>query len=107
MTFSLSVSDAIGHRSPEQGWGSDWLSGGWEHVPMTFSLSVSDAIGPRSKGGAPIGSVMDGDTRKLEEVLVKGEGRATLKMRRDGEAVVEEVVSSLSGCEERKMGLKL
>lgn len=56
---------------------------------------MSDAIGPRSKGGAPIGTVMEGDTRKLEEALDKGEGRATLKMRRDGQAVVEEVVS---GC---------
>ena len=54
-----------------------------------------DAIGPRSKGGAPMGTVMEGDTRKLEAALDKGEGRGrtTLKMKRDGQAVVEEVVS--------------
>ncbi len=58
-----------------------------------MSFFMSDAIGPRSKGGAPIGTVMEGDTRKLEEALDKGEGRATLKMKRDGQAVVEDVVS--------------
>ena len=52
----------------------------------------TDAIGPRNRGGAPMGSVMEGDRSKLEEALVRGEGRATLKMRRDGQAVVEEVV---------------
>jgi len=35
---------------------------------------------------------MEGDTRKLEQAVTKTEGRATLKMRRDGEAIVEEVV---------------
>ncbi len=42
-----------------------------------------------------MGSVMEGDTRKLEQALDKGEGRGrtTLKMKRDGQAVVEEVVS--------------
>lgn len=52
----------------------------------------SDGIGPRSKGGAPMGSVMEGDTRKLEEAMGRGEGRTTLKMKRDGQAVVEQVV---------------
>ena len=52
-----------------------------------------DAIGPRSKGGASMATVMEGDTRKLEQALERGEGRTTLKMKRDGQAVVEEVVS--------------
>ena len=57
-----------------------------------LSLMCSDGIGPRSKGGVPMGSVMEGDTRKLEEAVGKGEGRTTLKMKRDGQAVVEQVV---------------
>ena len=40
-------------------------------------------------------SVLEGDTCKLEQALDKGEGRATLKMKRDGQAVVEEVVRTL------------
>lgn len=38
-------------------------------------------------------TVMEGDTRKLEEAVGRGEGRTTLKMKRDGAAVVEKVVS--------------
>lgn len=38
-------------------------------------------------------SVMEGDTRRLEQAVEKGEGRATLKMKRDGQTLVEEVVS--------------
>ncbi len=37
-------------------------------------------------------SVMEGDTRQLEEAVAKGEGRATLKMKKNGQPVVEEVV---------------
>lgn len=36
--------------------------------------------------------VMDGDTGKLEEMVSRGEGRATLRLKKDGQAVVEEVV---------------
>ena len=63
-------------------------------IDFYISLSdvCSDGIGPRSKGGVPMGSVMEGDTRKLEEAVGKGEGRTTLKMKRDGQAVVEQVV---------------
>lgn len=35
---------------------------------------------------------MDGDPAKLEQTVSKGEGRATLRLKKDGEAVVEEVV---------------
>lgn len=59
---------------------------------VSASLLNVDAIGPRSKGGATMVAVMEGDTRKLEEAVAKGEGRTTLKMRRDGQAVVEQVV---------------
>ena len=54
----------------------------------------SDAIAPRSKGGgASVLPVLDGDTDKLEEAVIKGEGRATLRLKKDGQSVVEEVVS--------------
>ncbi len=40
-----------------------------------------------------MGALIEGDTcRKLEQAVEKGEGRTTLKMRRDGQAVVEQVV---------------
>lgn len=37
--------------------------------------------------------VMTGDTGRLEEMVMHGEGRATLRLKKDGQAVVEEVVS--------------
>lgn len=61
-----------------------------------FSLTfLSDAIAPRSaaKGGASVVPVMEGDPEKLEEAVSKGEGRATLRLKKDGKAVVEEVVN--------------
>ncbi len=61
--------------------------------PPPLCISITDAIGPRSKGGTSVTSVIEGDSRKLEQAVNKGEGRATLKMKRDGAAVVEEVVS--------------
>ena len=36
--------------------------------------------------------VLDGDVGKLEELVSQGEGRATLRLKKDGQAVVEEVV---------------
>ncbi len=36
--------------------------------------------------------VMDGDTGKLEDMVSRGEGRATLRLKKDGQAVVEDVV---------------
>ena len=60
----------------------------------THTYTHSDAIAPRSKGGgASVLPVLDGDTDKLEEAVIKGEGRATLRLKKDGQAVVEEVVS--------------
>lgn len=62
----------------------------------SFSLTfLSDAIAPRSaaKGGASVVPVMEGDPEKLEEAVSKGEGRATLRLKKDGKAVVEEVVN--------------
>ena len=60
----------------------------------THTHTLSDAIAPRSKGGgASVLPVLDGDTDKLEEAVIKGEGRATLRLKKDGQAVVEEVVS--------------
>ena len=56
-------------------------------------LIDTDVIGPRLKGGASTASVLEGDPHRLEQALASGEGRATLKMKRDGQAVVEEVVS--------------
>lgn len=53
----------------------------------------SDAIAPRSsssKGGAM--PVLEGDSSRLEGAVSKGEGRATLRLKKDGQAVVEEVV---------------
>ncbi len=59
-------------------------------------LTPVDAIAPRgssSKAGASSLSVLEGDTSKLEQAVSKGEGRATLRLKKDGQAVVEEVVS--------------
>ena len=36
--------------------------------------------------------ILEGDAGKLEEKLNKTEGRATLRLKQDGQAVVEEVV---------------
>ncbi len=54
----------------------------------------SESIAPRgaSKGGVAV-PVMTGDTGRLEEMVAHGEGRATLRLKKDGQAVVEEVVS--------------
>ena len=57
-----------------------------------------DAIAPRSassKGGAM--PVLEGDTGRLEGAVNKGEGRATLRLKKDGQAVVEQVVSKKNG----------
>ena len=68
---------------------------------VTFPLSLpplTDAIAPRgssSKAGASVMSVLDGDTSKLEQAVSKGEGRATLRLKKDGQAVVEEVVGQV------------
>ena len=60
----------------------------------THTYTHSDAIAPRSKGGgASVLPVLDGGTDKLEEAVIKGEGRATLRLKKDGQAVVEEVLS--------------
>ena len=37
--------------------------------------------------------VLEGDTGRLEGAVNKGEGRATLRLKKDGQAVVEQVVS--------------
>lgn len=70
-------------------WG--WLTSLEAHVLMC--IPVPDAIAPRSsssKGGAM--PVLEGDTSHLEGAVNKGEGRATLRLKKDGQAVVEEVV---------------
>lgn len=57
-------------------------------------FTLTDAIAPRSsssKGGAM--PVLEGDTSRLQGAVSKGEGRATLRLKKDGKAVVEEVVS--------------
>ena len=59
----------------------------------TYLFLFIDAIAPRSsssKGGAM--PVLEGDTSRLEGAVSKGEGRATLRLKKDGQAVVEEVV---------------
>ena len=53
----------------------------------THTHTHSDAIAPRSKGGgALVLPVLDGDTDKLEEAVIKGEGRATLRLKKDGQS---------------------
>ena len=72
----------------------------------THTYTHSDAIAPRSKGGgASVLPVLDGDTDKLEEAVIKGEGRATLRLKKDGQAVVEEVVSDTKSSEYKGKGL--
>ena len=39
--------------------------------------------------------VIEGDTSRLEGAMSKGEGRATLRLKKDGQAVVEQVVRKL------------
>ena len=57
-------------------------------------LPSPDAIAPRGTGGKVATSlVMAGDSSRLEEAVGKGEGRATLRLKSDGQAVVEKVVS--------------
>ena len=61
---------------------------------VKISYCFIDAIAPRSassKGGAM--PVLEGDTDRLEGAVSKGEGRATLRLKKDGQAVVEQVVS--------------
>ena len=41
--------------------------------------------------------VLEGDTGRLEGAVNKGEGRATLRLKKDGQAVVEQVVSKKNG----------
>jgi len=41
------------------------------------------------------------DSSKLEEAVSKGEGRATLRLKKDGQAVVEEVTAWESKAAER------
>ena len=40
--------------------------------------------------------MLEGETSRLEGAVRKGEGRATLRLKKDGQAVVEQVVSVLS-----------
>ena len=37
--------------------------------------------------------MLEGETSRLEGAVRKGEGRATLRLKKDGQAVVEQVVS--------------
>ena len=56
--------------------------------------ALVDAIAPRGSGKNPTAaSVLDGDPGKLEQAVNKEEGRATLRLKKEGHAVVEEVVS--------------
>lgn len=54
-----------------------------------------EAIAPRgsSKSGAAMVPVLEGDTSQLEAAVSKGEGRTTLRLKKDGQAVVEEVTA--------------
>eukprot|EP00731_Ephydatia_muelleri_P018108 Em0011g148a len=55
-------------------------------------MKAFDAIAPRRTAKATTVAVLDQNTQKLEELLAKGEGRATLRLKKDGQAVVEQVV---------------
>ena len=59
-------------------------------------MYLADAIAPRSSS-SKLGTmpVLEGDTSLLEGAVSKGEGRATLRLKKDGQAVVEEVVRNL------------
>lgn len=68
----------------------------WGESPLLSpSPSSQDAIAPRRTAKATTVAVLDQNTQKLEELLAKGEGRATLRLKKDGQAVVEQVVSCL------------
>ena len=61
----------------------------------THTHTHTEAIAPRGSGrsGAAMVPVLEGDTSQLEAAVNKGEGRSTLRLKKDGQAVVEEVVS--------------
>lgn len=63
---------------------------------LSFSLSLlEDAIAPRGasgKGNLFAVPVMEGCSEKLEEKVTKTEGRATLRLKNNGLAAVEEIV---------------
>ena len=76
--------------------------GGWDlylyrvsHAQRDFDtlFPVSDAIAPRRTAKSITTAVLDQNPQKLEELVGKGEGRATLRLKKDGQAVVEQVVS--------------
>ena len=61
------------------------------------SISSPDGISPRGSGKNPTtASILDGTTGgggRLEQAVNKEGGRATLRLKKDGQATVEEVVS--------------
>ena len=64
-----------------------------ECVRYNSEFIPPDAIAPRGSVKNPTAaSVLDGDPGKLEQVMSKEERRATLRLKKDGQAVVEEVV---------------
>ena len=64
-----------------------------------------EGIAPRGSGRKPTtASILDGDPGRLEQAVEKEGGRATLRLKKDGQATVEEVVSHHSSVEEH--GLK-
>ena len=53
----------------------------------------TDGIAPRGSGkNLTTTSILDENPGKLEAVVSKGEGRTTLRLKKNGQAVVEEVV---------------
>ena len=73
------------------GWGYSGHVKGWEFTRAP--IAPQDAIAPRRTAKATTAAVLDQNPQKLEELLGKGEGRATLRLKKDGQAVVEQVVS--------------
>ena len=63
-------------------------------VVINFWPLSPEGIAPRGSGKKPTtASILEGDTGRLEQAVEKEGGRATLRLKKDGEATVEEVVS--------------
>ena len=60
-----------------------------------------EGIAPRGSGMTKptTASILDGDPGRLEQAVEKEGGRATLRLKKDGQATVEEVVSHHSSIE--------
>lgn len=61
-------------------------------LTLVEPIKAFDAIAPRRTAKSTATAVLDQHPQKLEELLGKGEGKATLRLKKGGQAVVEQVI---------------